>query len=46
MKYRLYGNYPFDDPNDAVVIQNILSAKYSFPSEVNISPQGKGAIGS
>jgi len=41
----LYGNYPFDDQNDAVVIQNILSANYSFPdTEFKISDAAKDFI--
>ena len=38
---RLFGSYPFDDPNDAVVIQNILAAKYSFPDDDTVSAEGK-----
>lgn len=37
---RLFGNYPFDSDNDAVVIQNILSANYSFPEDTKVSEAG------
>jgi len=40
----LYGNYPFDDANDAVVIQNILTANYSFPEDIKISDAAKDFI--
>jgi len=41
----LYGDYPFDDPNDAIVIQNILSANYKFPEkDFHISDQAKDFI--
>jgi len=42
----LCGSYPFDDPNDAVVIQNILAANYFFPdeSELSLSAEAKDFI--
>jgi serine/threonine protein kinase len=40
----LYGVYPFYDPNDAVVIQNILAANYSFHEEISVSAEAKDFV--